>query len=98
MWPQKIGGIRRDPRMGSTANPEHDEKGGTVGKLTVLEAYREGKLPLPPGYGLEFDADMILLRDDNGAIVAAFGVADNSPSGVTKSAWEDYTQGRNNPA
>ncbi len=66
-------------------------------KLTVLEAYRKGKLSLPPGYSLEFDADMILLRRDD-ATVAAFGVADTTPSGVTKAAWENYTRGRNNSA
>jgi hypothetical protein len=68
-----------------------------VEKLTVFEAYRAGKLSLPPGYELQFDADMILLRRDE-ATVAAFGVADTTSSGVTKAAWEDYTQGRNNSA
>ena len=66
-------------------------------KMTVLEAYRAGKLSLPPGYDLEFDADMILLRKDD-ATVAAFGVASATPSEVTKAAWENYTRGRNNPA
>ena len=66
-------------------------------KLTVLEAYREGKLSLPPGYDLEFDPDMILLRKDD-ATVAAFGVASATPLEVTKAAWEDYTRGRNNSA
>jgi hypothetical protein len=68
-----------------------------VEKLTVLEAYRAGKLSLPPGYELQFDADTILLRRD-GVIVAAFGIADTTPSGVTKAAWEGYTRGRNNSA
>jgi len=68
-----------------------------VEKMTVLEAYRAGKLSLPPGYDLEFDADMILLRKDD-ATVAAFGVASATPSEVTKAAWENYTRGRNNPA
>ena len=67
-------------------------------KLTVLEAYRVGKLSLPPGYGLEFDADLILLRK-GGATAAAFSVAaGTTPSQVTKAAWEDYTRGRNNSA
>jgi hypothetical protein len=66
-------------------------------KLTVLEAYMAGRLALPPGYDLEFDADMILLRKDD-AIVAAFGVADTTPAEVTKAAWEDHTRGRNNSA
>jgi hypothetical protein len=68
-----------------------------VERLTVLEAYREGKLSLPPGYVLEFDPDMILLRKDD-ATVAAFGVASATSSEVTKAAWEDYTRGRNNSA
>jgi hypothetical protein len=68
-----------------------------VEKLTVLEAYREGKLSLPPGYRLEFDPDMILLRKDE-ATVAAFGVASATPWEVTKAAWEDHTRGRNNSA
>jgi hypothetical protein len=46
---------------------------------------------------LQFDADMILLRRDD-ATVAAFDVADTTPSGVTKAAWENYTRGRNNSA
>ena len=66
-------------------------------KLTVLEAYMAGRLALPPGYDLEFDADMILLRKDD-AIVAAFGVAGTTPSEVTEAAWEDYTKRRNNSA
>jgi hypothetical protein len=68
-----------------------------VEKLTVLEAYAAGELSLPPGYGLEFDADMILLRKGE-AIVAAFGVGSATPSEVTKAAWEDHTRGRNNSA
>jgi hypothetical protein len=66
-------------------------------KLTVLEAYRAGKLSLPPGYELQFDADVIVLRREE-ATVAAFGVANTKPSGVTKAAWEDYTRDRNNSA
>jgi hypothetical protein len=66
-------------------------------KPTVLEAYVAGRLALPPGYDLQFDADMILLRKDD-AVVAAFGVADTTPSEVTEAAWEDYTRHRNNSA
>jgi len=65
------------------------EKGDAVEKLRVLEAYRAGKLSLPPGYSLEFDADLILLRK-GGATVAAFSVVPAAtPSQVTKAAWED---------
>ena len=74
------------------------EEGDAVEKLTVLEAYRAGKLSLPPGYSLEFDADLILLRKGR-ATVAAFSVAaGTTPSQVTKAAWEDYTRGENNSA
>jgi hypothetical protein len=66
-------------------------------KPTVLEAYVAGMQGQPPGYDLQFDADMILLRKDD-AVVAAFGVADATPSGVTKAAWEDHTRGRNGSA
>jgi hypothetical protein len=69
-----------------------------VEKLTVLEAYRAGKLSLPPSYRLEFDADMILLRGKEDRIVAAFSVSGTTPSAVTKAAWEDYTRGCNNSA
>jgi hypothetical protein len=48
-------------------------------KPTVLEAYVAGRQGQPPGYDLQFDADMILLREDD-AVVAAFGVADATPS------------------
>jgi hypothetical protein len=70
---------------------------GVMDKLTVLEAYMAGRLALPSGYDLEFDADIILLRKDD-ATVAAFGVAAATPSEVTKTAWEDYTRGYNSSA
>jgi hypothetical protein len=66
-------------------------------KLTVLEAYVAGRPALPPGYDLQFDTDMILLRKD-GASVAAFGVSATTPSEVTKAAWEDHTRGHNSSA
>ena len=37
--------------------------GGAVAqRLTAKDAYLEGKLSLPPGYGLEHGADVLLLR------------------------------------
>jgi hypothetical protein len=74
------------------------EEGGSVEKLTVLEAYQQGKLSLPPDHSLQFDADMILLCEKDAVIVAAFGVADTTPSEVMNVAWEHYTEGRNNSA
>ena len=41
-------------------------------KLTALEAHREGKLYLPPGYRVEYGAAVLLLRRGNGSVVATF--------------------------
>jgi hypothetical protein len=43
-------------------------------KLTVLEAYREGKLSLPADYTLEHGADALLLRREDASVVAVFSV------------------------
>jgi hypothetical protein len=59
-------------------------------KLTALEAHRAGKLYLPPGYGLEYGADVLLLRRSNGSMVAAFGVMSVAPAEVASIAEEDY--------
>jgi len=45
-----------------------------VGKLAALEAYSEGKLALPAGYTLEHGADALLLRREDGSVVAVFSV------------------------
>jgi hypothetical protein len=59
-------------------------------KLTMLEAWREGKLCLPPGYDLEREADLVFLRRKDGIMVAPFWVDGTTPSAVTRIAWEDY--------
>jgi hypothetical protein len=59
-------------------------------RLTALEAHREGKLYLPPGYGLEYGADVLLLRRSNGSMVAAFSAIGAAPSDVASTAKEDY--------
>jgi len=65
--------------------------GGDVAeKLTVLEAYREGKLSLPPGYGLEHGADALLLRREEGSVVAVFSVSGVTTSDVARTAWHDH--------
>jgi hypothetical protein len=69
-----------------------------VEKLTVMEEHGEGKMSLPLGYDLEFDADMIILRGKDNAIVAAFGLAGTTTSETTKATWENYTRGRNDSA
>ena len=67
------------------------------GKVDGARGVQGGQTTPAPGYGLEFDADSILLRKGE-ATVAAFGVAHTTPSAVTKAAWEDHTRGRNNSA
>jgi hypothetical protein len=59
-------------------------------KLTALEAYRAGKLHLPPGYELLYGADELLLRRDDGSVVAALSARDATPSEVARTAEEDY--------
>jgi hypothetical protein len=53
-------------------------------KMTALEAYWAGILILPPGYELVNLADVLLLRRDDGSVVAGFGTSRVTPSGV---AW-----------
>jgi hypothetical protein len=59
-------------------------------KFTAVEAYDAGKLRLPPGYELEYGADVFLLRRDDGSMVAAFSVRGATPSEVARTAEEDF--------
>lgn len=59
-------------------------------KLTMLEAWQEDKLCLPPGYDMEHETDLMFLRRIDGTLVAVFGVDGTTPGGVTRTAWEDY--------
>jgi len=63
-----------------------------VENLTVLEAYREGKLSLPPGYALEHGADALLLRREEGSVVAVFSVRGATPSDAARIAWHDHQE------
>jgi hypothetical protein len=63
-----------------------DRGDDVVGKLTALEAYREGKLFLPPGYGMEHGADALLLRREEGSVVAMFSAKGASTSDVVRTA------------
>ena len=67
-----------------------------VEKFTALEAYRQGKLYLVPGYELEFGADVLLLRRDDGSVVATFSARGATPAEVVRTAEADYmTHGKN---
>ncbi len=61
-----------------------------VEKFTALEAHRAGKLHLAPGYELEHGADVLLLRRDDGSVVAAFSARGATPSEVVRTAEADY--------
>jgi hypothetical protein len=61
-----------------------------IGKLTAQEAYLAGKLHLPPGYELLYGADVLLLRRNDGSVVAALSARGATPSEVARTAEEDY--------
>ena len=61
----------------------------TSKKLTALDAYRAGKLSLPPGYHIRLDAECFTLHRDDGSMVASF-VAGAAPAEVVREAEEDY--------
>ena len=64
-------------------------------RIAAWAAYRAGKMPLPPGYDLEYGADVLLLRRADGSTVAAFSASGVAPSEVTRIAEEDYrTKGK----
>ena len=64
-------------------------------KIAAWAAYRAGKMPLPPGYDLEYGADVLLLRRADGSSVAAFSASGVAPSEVVRIAEEDYrTKGK----
>jgi hypothetical protein len=63
-----------------------------VEKFTALEAYRLGKLHLTPGYELDHGAGVLLLRRDDGSVVAAFSARDATPAEVARTAEADYVR------
>lgn len=65
-------------------------EGPMADKLTALEAHREGKLDLPPGYRLEYGAAVLLLRRENGSVAATFIAKTEAPAEVARIADQDY--------
>jgi hypothetical protein len=59
-------------------------------KMTALEAHWAGKLALPPGYGLEHGADVLLLRRGDGSVAATFSARGVTPAEVARTAEEDH--------
>jgi hypothetical protein len=59
-------------------------------KLTALAAHYAGKLLLPPGYHIQSDAEVLMLRRADGSMVAGFVGGRSAPSEVVRMAEEDY--------
>ena len=63
-------------------------------KLTAWEVHQASMLSLPPGYHIELDADLVELHRPDSSVVAVFSARGVAPSGVARTAEEDYrTQG-----
>ena len=58
--------------------------------MTTLTAYLAGRMYLPPGYGLELGANVLLLRRRDGSVVAAFSAGNAAPAQVASTAEADY--------
>jgi hypothetical protein len=69
-----------------------------VDNVAALDAYRKGKLPLPPGYSLEYGADVLLLRHEEGSVVAAFSARGTTSTEVERTARNDRRQSSRNTA
>ena len=63
--------------------------------VSALHAYREGELSLPPGYTIEYGADVLLLRRGGGSVVAAFSARGATAKEVKRSAWDDHRRSTN---
>jgi hypothetical protein len=48
------------------------------------------KLRLPPGYYVDKDADVLVLRRHDGSAVAAFSARGVTKELVERAAWEEY--------
>ncbi len=66
-------------------------------RLTAKEAYREGRLPLPPGYGLEHGAGVLLLRRADGSVAATFSAEGAAPAEVVRTAEGDHDRNDKRP-
>jgi hypothetical protein len=64
------------------------EEKNAVERFTAVEAQLRRKLALPPGYDLEYGADVLLLRRGDGS-VATFGAKSVSPAEVARTAEDD---------
>ena len=65
---------------------------------TAKDAYREGRLSLPPGYGLEHGAGALLLRRADGSVAATFSAEGAAPAEVARTAEGDHDRNDKRPA
>ena len=63
--------------------------------VSALDAYREGEIPLPPGYTIEHGADVLLVRREGGSVVATFSARGATAAEVKRTAWDDHKQSTN---
>jgi hypothetical protein len=67
-------------------------------RLTAKDAYLEGRLNLPPGYGLEHGAGALLLRRADGSVAATFSAGGAAPAEVARTAEQDHKRNGKGPA
>jgi hypothetical protein len=58
--------------------------------MTAWAAHGTSQLPLPPGYRIGGDADLMELSRSNGLLVAVFSVRGAALSAVVRAAKEDH--------
>jgi hypothetical protein len=80
------------PRAGISRIPPLPHQATAEQEASVNKSWEE--LRLPPGYQLELDPDMLILRRPDGSTVAAFSSRGAMPERVEATAWEDAAGGQ----
>ena len=57
--------------------------------MSASIAHLDGRYNLPSGYYLELEADILILRREDGSVVVAFSARAVSPGEVARTAKED---------
>jgi hypothetical protein len=77
----RLGGLEKQDGTGDVMRIE---------TRTTVVTHQADRLHLPPGYELNYGADVLLLLRDDGSVVAAFSARGTTPSEVARTAEEDY--------
>jgi hypothetical protein len=64
-----------------------------MSEVVVLKAYRANKV-LPPGYRVDHDPDVAVLRRPDGSVVAYFPIWSMDPEWILREAEQDLASGR----